>query len=112
MFDQLDQLQRGACELVPRQSAYNDSSAGNSIYGGAHGYQDEYGGYFDEGESFADENVDPMAHGGKIMPPHDNPRFVLTHEQEVTLRRFLPLATHGTRGAWQRLKALGRPGRK
>jgi len=76
IFDQLDQLQRGARELVPRQSAYNNSSAGYSGYGGASASNDEHGGYFDEGERFADENIDPMAYSGKC-----------TQQSSVSLQR-------------------------
>ena len=58
----MDQLQRDAREIVPRQSTYNNSSAGYSGYGEADACHDEYGGYFDEDERFADENVDPMVY--------------------------------------------------
>lgn len=105
IFDQLDQLQRGARELVPRQQGNNYSSAGYSDYGEADAYHDDCGTYFDEGERFANENVDLMVYSREEakhvgMHAQCTDRHAGAHSQ-MPHTGYLPRhgAMNGTQGA-------------
>lgn len=67
IFNQLDQLQRGARQLAPARPSYNSS---NTAYIGsreaAH-YRNDHDQYDASEELYGDENLDPGSYNGTLL---------------------------------------------
>jgi hypothetical protein len=72
IFDQLDQLERGAREMQPRRQTYDDGAAGyaRGIQQAAT-YDTSYGGDEDF-EQYGDENLDPELSYGQLAHGNGN----------------------------------------